>query len=105
MSPIERLALLLALAALPAVSVQAADVAAGKAKAEEVCIDCHGDDGTGDDETPDITPASLSHAEFLQSMQDYRSGKRTKDAKMARAAKKLTTAEVENLAAYFATLK
>ena len=105
MSPIERFTLLLALAALPGFSVQAADVAAGKAKAEEVCIDCHGDDGTGDDETPDITPASLPHAEFLQAMQDYRSGKRTEDAKMARAAKKLTAAEVENLAAYFATLK
>ena len=38
-------------------------------------------------------------------MQDYRSGKRTKDAKMARAAKKLTPADVENVAAYFATLK
>jgi len=105
MNRIERLALLLALAALPAASIHAADVTAGKAKAEEVCIDCHGDDGTGDDKTPDITPAQVSHAEFLQAMQDYRSGKRTKDAKMARAAKKLTPADVENVAAYFATLK
>ena len=105
MSLIQRIALLLTLAALPGLSVQAADVAAGKAKAEEVCIDCHGDDGTGDDETPDITPGRLSHAEFLQAMQEYRNGKRTKDAKMARAAKKLTAAEVENVAAYFATLK
>ena len=105
MNTFERVALLIALAALPGVSVHAADVAAGKAKAEEVCIDCHGDDGTGDDKTPDITPAKVSHAEFMQAMQDYRSGKRTKDAKMARAAKKLTPAEVENVAAYFATLK
>jgi cytochrome c553 len=84
---------------------QGADVAAGKATAEETCIDCHGDDGKGDDKTPDITPGSLSTAEFLQAMQDYRSGKRSKDAKMARAAKKLAPVDVENVAAYFATLK
>jgi cytochrome c553 len=84
---------------------QAADVAAGKTTAEEICIDCHGDDGKGDDKSPDITPESLSTAEFLQAMQDYRSGKRSKDAKMARASKKLTPADVENVAAYFATLK
>lgn len=99
------LSALLAVGSLLVPFAQAADVAAGKAKAEEVCIDCHGDDGTGDDKSPDITPANLSHAEFLQAMKDYRSGKRTKDAKMARAAKKLTAAEVEDLAAYFATLK
>ena len=91
------------LAGLP--FAQAADMAAGKAKAEEICIDCHGDDGKGDDESPDITPASLSSKEFVQAMQDYQTGKRTKNAKMARAAKKLTAADVENVAAYFATLK
>jgi cytochrome c553 len=84
---------------------QAADMAAGKAKAEEICIDCHGDDGKGDDESPDITPASLSSKAFVQAMQEYQTGKRTKNAKMARAAKKLTAADVENVAAYFATLK
>lgn len=83
----------------------AADVAAGKATAEEVCVDCHGDDGKGDDESPDITLASLSTKEFVQAMQDYQSGKRTKAPKMARAAKKLSAEQVADVAAYFATLK
>jgi cytochrome c553 len=38
-------------------------------------------------------------------MQEYQTGKRTKNAKMARAAKKLSATDVENVAAYFATLK
>ena len=105
MSRTERLTLLLALAALAGLPVHAADVTAGKTKAEEVCFDCHGDDGKGDDETPDITLSKLSTKEFVQAMQEYQTGKRTKNAKMARAAKKLTAAEVENVAAYFASLK
>ena len=36
------------------------------------------------------TPAGLSTKEFVQAMQDYQSGKRTKAPKMARAAKKLS---------------
>ena len=34
--------------------VHAADVAAGKAMAEEVCSDCHGADGKGDADYPAI---------------------------------------------------
>jgi cytochrome c553 len=85
--------------------VHAADLAAGKAKAEEICVDCHGDDGKGDDESPDITLEGLSTKEFVQAMQEYQTGKRTKNAKMGRAAKKLTADDVANVAAYFATLK
>lgn len=81
----------------------AADVAAGKAKAEEVCVDCHGDDGKGDEESPDIV--KLTAKEFQKAMDEYRSGARTKDAKMARAAKRLTPEEVANLVAYYETLK
>ena len=88
------------LACLPA---HAADVDAGKAKAEEVCADCHGDDGTGDDESPNI--AKLSSKEFVKAMEDYQSGARTKSPKMARAAKRLSAEDVANLAAYYQTLK
>ncbi len=38
-------------------------------------------------------------------MQEYQSGKRTKDAKMVKAAKKLSADDVANVAAYYATLK
>lgn len=94
---------LLAACAMVFAQAQAADVAAGTAKAEEVCADCHGDDGKGDDESPDIV--KLTEKEFLQAMEEYRSGARTKNAKMARAAKRLTADEVANLAAYYETLK
>ena len=98
-----RLYLLLAAAALAGNPVHAADVAAGKALAEEVCADCHGDDGKGDDESPDI--AKLSTKEFVKAMEDYQSGARTKSQKMARAAKKLSAAQVADVAAYYQTLK
>ena len=89
--------------AIASVPAQAADVAAGQAKAEEVCADCHGDDGKGDDESPDIV--KLTAKEFVKAMEDYQSGARTKNAKMGRAAKKLSAAEVATLAAYYETLK
>jgi cytochrome c553 len=97
------LTMLLATGALACAPTWAADVAAGKAKAEEVCADCHGDDGTGDDESPDIV--KLTTKEFVKAMEEYQSGARTKSPKMARAAKKLSADEVANLAAYYGTLK
>ncbi len=95
--------MLLAALVMHGVPAQAADVAAGQAKAEEVCADCHGDDGKGDDESPDIV--KLTEKEFVKAMHDYQSGARTKNAKMGRAAKKLSAAEVANLAAFYETLK
>ena len=100
---ISTLQMLLVMGAFAMAPAQAADVAAGKAKAEEVCADCHGDDGKGDDESPDI--AKLSKKEFLEAMQEYRTDVRTKHAKMARAAKRLSADDVANLAEYYQTLK
>jgi cytochrome c553 len=80
----------------------AGDAAAGKAKAEESCVDCHGDDGKGDDENPAI--AGMSVADFTKAMTEYQNGTRTKDAKMAKAAKKLTAADIANLAAFYSKL-
>jgi cytochrome c553 len=97
------LKMLIAAGSLALVPAYAADVAAGKAKAEEVCADCHGDDGTGDDDNPDI--AKLTEKEFLKAMDEYQKGVRTKSPKMARAAKKLSAEEVANLAAYYQSLK
>ena len=56
---ISQLQVLLAGCLLACAPAYAADVAAGQAKAEEVCADCHGDDGKGDDESPDIVKLSL----------------------------------------------
>jgi cytochrome c553 len=98
---------LLAACALASAPSYAADVAAGKAKAEEVCADCHGDDGKGDDESPDIV--KLTQKEFVTAMQEFQSGKRNDPDKMAqkmvRESKKLSAAEIANLAAYYQTLK
>jgi cytochrome c553 len=99
--------LLLAAGALAWAPAHAADVAAGKAKAEESCVDCHGDDGKGDDESPDIV--KISQREFVTAMQEFQSDKRNEPGKMqqkmVREAKKLSTADIANLAAYYATLK
>ena len=97
------LSALLAAGVLIAAPTYAADVAAGKSIAEAGCADCHGDDGKGDDETPGI--AGMAVDKFTKAMTEYQNGTRTKDAKMAKAAKKLTAAQVANVAAYYASLK
>jgi cytochrome c553 len=90
-------------AMLATAPLQAADVAAGKALAENSCVDCHGDDGKGDDKNPEI--GGMPVEKFAKAMQEYQDGTRTKSAKMTKEAKKLSAADIANLAAYYATLK
>jgi len=94
---------MLAAGAMLAAPGYAADAAAGKAKAEEACVDCHGEDGAGDADYPAVK--GMSVAEFTKAMQEYKDGTRTKSPKMTKEAKKLSDADVANLAAYYATLK
>ncbi len=101
MNKLSILALASALALIAGPSY-AGDAAAGKAKAEEACADCHGDDGKGDEDNPSI--AGMSVADFTKAMTEYQNGTRTKDAKMAKAAKKMTPADVANLAAHYSKL-
>lgn len=93
----------LASLALLAVPSGAADVAAGKALAEESCVDCHGDDGAGDEDNPAINGMAVE--KFAKAMKEYQDGTRTKSQKMTKAAKKLDAKQVADLAAYYATLK
>ena len=93
----------LAAATLLASPAWAADAAAGKARAEESCVDCHGDDGKGDDENPSI--AGMTVEKFTKAIQDFQNGTRAKHAKMVKEAKKLSPAEIGNLAAYYSSLK
>ena len=81
----------------------AADAAAGKAKAGEACADCHGDDGAGDDDYPAINGMSVE--KFTKAMTEYQNGTRTKSPKMTKEAKKLSAAQIADLAAYYAALK
>lgn len=79
---------------------QAADPAAGKAKAAEVCAACHGADGNSP--SPDFPKLAGQHREYLKkALEDYQSGLR-KDAIMAGFAKALTKQDIDNLAAYYA---
>ena len=77
------------------------DADAGKAKAKS-CAGCHGANGEGKKKNSPI--AGMPESEFIQAMQDYKSGKR-EDKSMVRAAKKLSDEDFANLAAYYASLK
>ena len=77
------------------------DADAGKVKAKS-CAGCHGANGEGKKKNPPI--AGMPESEFIQAMQDYKSGKREHKA-MARAAKKLSDEDFANMAAYYAALK
>ena len=79
----------------------AGDAAAGKAKAGP-CANCHGANGEGKKPNPPI--AGQSQAAFIQALQDYKSGKRD-NSTMGMFAKKLSTEDMTNLAAYYSSLK
>jgi len=79
----------------------------GKVKAA-LCVGCHGEQGEGKT-MPDGQPAVPRLAGqipgyFVKSMQDYKTDKRV-DPVMNALTKGLTDADIENLAAYYATLK
>ena len=88
----------LGMAALP---VAAADLAAGQAKAKEVCMACHGMDGNApSSEFPKI--GGQYHDYLAKALRDYKSGAR-KNPIMAGFAGTLTARDIENLAAWFAS--
>jgi cytochrome c553 len=95
------LALALALAALGAVNAAAAaDLAAGKAKATEICLTCHGDGGNST--AADFPKLGGQHSDYLaKALRDYKSGQR-KNPIMAGFASALSKQDIENLAAYYA---
>jgi cytochrome c553 len=91
---------LIAAAACVATSAGAADLAAGKAKANEVCASCHGLDGNSTSQ--DFPKLGGQYPDYLaKSLRDYKSGDR-KNAIMASFAKPLSTQDIDNLAAYYA---
>lgn len=79
----------------------AGDVAAGKTKSAG-CAPCHGANGQGVPPNPAL--AGKSEAQLLQALQDFRSGKR-KNAVMQAMTASLGEQDMENLAAYYASLK
>ena len=78
----------------------AADVAAGKAKAAEVCETCHGPGGNSTSQ--DFPKLGGQYPDYLaKALRDYKSGER-KNPIMAGFAKPLSKQDIANLAAYYA---
>ena len=79
----------------------AGDVQAGKAKAA-ACAACHGANGQG--MAPNPALAGKSEAQLIQALKDFKSGKRD-NAIMKGMTSSLSDQDIENLAAYYASLK
>lgn len=80
---------------------QAADIAAGKSKAE-TCIGCHGSDGVSKSQMfPSLAGQSAQYLETQ--LKHFRSGER-ENGTMNAMAKDLKDPDIQNLAAYFAGL-
>lgn len=96
---------LMAIAAVAAVAAtapaQAANLAAGQAKATEVCAACHGADGNS--QLPDNPKLAGQHRDYLEkALRDYKSGAR-KNPIMAGFASALSKDDIANLAAWFSS--
>lgn len=82
---------------------QAADIAKGREKADAQCAACHGKDGNSPVD-PSYPRLAGQHADYLVSaLKEYKSGAR-KNAIMGGMAKPLDKKDIENLAAYYASL-
>ena len=79
----------------------AGDADAGKAKAK-ACATCHGANGEG--KSPNPALAGKAEDQFVQALNDYKSGKRA-NAVMKTLAAPLSEQDMANLAAYYASLK
>ena len=96
------IAILAAAVALASGTAWAADAAAGKAKAGS-CGGCHGANGEGKGAAgPPI--AGLPEDKFVAALKDYKSGKKA-NGPMKSVTASLGDADMENLAAHYASLK
>ncbi len=101
MTPARASLLLAATFALLPAFANGADIAAGRAKVKEVCQACHGLDGNS--QTPDYPKLAGQYPDYLaKALRDYKSGAR-KNPIMAGFAGTLTTKDIENVAAYYAS--
>ncbi|MBE9548968.1 MAG: cytochrome c [Proteobacteria bacterium] len=79
----------------------AGDAAAGKEKSA-LCVACHGADGNGTD--PSYPRLAGQHQDYLaKALHDYKAGER-KNPIMAGMVAALNDDDIENLAAYYASL-
>lgn len=85
----------------------AGDAAAGKAKAEAVCVACHGKDFKGMEAMKAPTLVGKDAAFITEQLKAFRAGTRNTPnaAMMAPNAKGLSDADIDNLAAFLSSLK
>ncbi len=94
---------LLAFAAVFAHGASAADAAAGAKIADAQCAACHGKDGKTPTD-PSYPMLAGQYADYLlKALNDYHTGAR-KNAIMGAIAKPLSKRDMQNLAAYYASL-
>ncbi len=78
------------------------DVARGLEMSEN-CVDCHGDDGMGDEDTPAI--AGLDASRTIEKLKGYKSGEiPDEDEMMLDVVEELSDQDMADLAAYYASL-
>ncbi|HYL90639.1 MAG TPA: c-type cytochrome [Burkholderiales bacterium] len=94
-------AALIALAGIATTAQAAGNAAAGKQKAAR-CAGCHGQSGQGVAKNPPI--AGMAEADFVKAVNDYKSGARN-NAPMKGMTASLKPQDIEDLAAYYASLK
>ena len=95
-------AVLAVVAAFAAGHAAAADVEAGKKKAQEVCAACHNMDGIST--IADYPKLAGQYPEYMaKALRDYKSGAR-KNPIMAGMAAGLTQKDLDDVSAYFASL-
>lgn len=95
--------LLAALSSLLLAPAQAGDVAAGRAKAQALCENCHGVNGVAN--LPGAANLSGQQKEYLrEQLRAFRSGSR-QNPQMNVIAKMLTDADIENLSEWYAAFK
>ncbi len=96
------LAALAIASALAAGQVVAADIEAGKKKAQEVCAACHNMDGIST--ISDYPKLAGQYPDYMaKALRDYKSGAR-KNPIMAGMAAGLTQKDIDDVSAYFASL-
>jgi cytochrome c553 len=79
----------------------AGDAQAGQAKVA-ACAACHGANGQGVGSNPPL--AGKSEAQLVQALKDFKTGKRD-NAVMKGMTSSLSDEDMENIAAYYASLK
>lgn len=96
------LAVFAAAVAIAAGPVAAADIAAGKKKAQEVCAACHNMNGIST--IAEYPKLAGQYPDYMaKALRDYKSGAR-KNAIMAGMAQGLTQKDIDDVSAYFSSL-